>query len=161
MILESHKMLAIDMPVITEEKHFVAMYPSCGVHLVVFLWKFYVSTGMPWPCSANRLFFIWPKSWGWNSSWTRVDNKGEKRVSNALYALCKMSAENHLLGIQKLTNESARFKWYVVHGCGLECTLTQAWFRLKMLADNNIKRVFMKILAQNSQKTPLFFTICI
>ena len=49
----------------------------------------------------------------------------------------------------------------VRRGCGLECKLTQARFRLKTLADiyNNIKRAFMKILAQNSQKTPLFFTI--
>ena len=45
----------------------------------------------------------------------RVNNKErEKRVSNTLYAPYKMSAENHASGIQKLTNESAHFKWYVV-----------------------------------------------
>ena len=44
-------------------------------------------------------------------------------------------------------------------GCGLDCKLTQAQFRLKTLADNNIKRAFMKILAQNYIKRTLFFTI--
>ena len=36
--------------------------------------------------------------------------KEEKRVSNALYALCKMFSESHVPGIQTLTNESAGFK---------------------------------------------------
>ena len=30
-------MLVIDMRVATEGKHFVAMYASCGLHLIVFL----------------------------------------------------------------------------------------------------------------------------
>ena len=30
----------------------------------------------------------------------RVDNEEKKRVSNALYALCKMSTEGHVPGIQ-------------------------------------------------------------
>ena len=37
---------------------------------------------------------------------SRVYNKEEKRVSNALYALCKMFSESHTPGIQTLTNES-------------------------------------------------------
>ena len=44
----------------------------------------------------------------------RVDNKREKRVSNALYALCKISAESHAPGVQKYTNENIQFKWYIV-----------------------------------------------
>ena len=44
----------------------------------------------------------------------RVNNKEGKRVSNALYTPYKMFSESHTPGIQKLTNESARFKWYVV-----------------------------------------------
>ena len=35
-------------------------------------------------------------------------------MSNALYALYRTSAESHVPGIQKLTNESARIKWYVM-----------------------------------------------
>ena len=43
---------------------------------------------------------------------SRVNNK-EKRVSNVLYALCTlMHAESNVPGIQKLTNESAQFKWH-------------------------------------------------
>ena len=34
----------------------------------------------------------------------RVYNKEEKRVSNTLYALCKMFSESHAPGIQTLTN---------------------------------------------------------
>ena len=45
---------------------------------------------------------------------SRVYNKEEKRVSNALYALCKMFSESHAPGIQTLTNESARFKYLIV-----------------------------------------------
>ena len=43
---------------------------------------------------------------------SRVYNREEKRVSNALYALCKMLmfSESHMPGIQTLTNENARFK---------------------------------------------------
>ena len=44
----------------------------------------------------------------------RVNNKEGKRVSNALYTPYKMFSENHAPGIQKLTNQSARFEWYVV-----------------------------------------------
>ena len=44
----------------------------------------------------------------------RVNNKGGKRVSNALYVPYKMFSESHAPGIQKLTNESARFKWHIV-----------------------------------------------
>ena len=44
----------------------------------------------------------------------RVNNKEEKRVSNALYTPYKMFSESHAPGIQKSTNQSARFKWYVV-----------------------------------------------
>ena len=48
----------------------------------------------------------------------------------------------------------------VRHGCGLECKLMQALFRLKTLADNNnMKQAFMKNVAQNSRKTPLLFTV--
>ena len=36
--------------------------------------------------------------------------KEGKRVSNALYGLCKMFSESHAPGIQILTNQSARFK---------------------------------------------------
>ena len=46
-----------------------------------------------------------------NAQTARVNNR---RVSNVLYALYKMSAESHVPGIQKLTNESTRFKWYVM-----------------------------------------------
>ena len=45
---------------------------------------------------------------------SRVYNKEEKRVSNALYAVCKMFSESHVPGIQTLTNESARFKYLIV-----------------------------------------------
>ena len=45
---------------------------------------------------------------------SRVNNKERKRVSNALYTPYEMFSESHAPGIQKLTNESARFKWYVV-----------------------------------------------
>ena len=45
---------------------------------------------------------------------SRVNNKEEKRVSNALYSPYKMFTESHVPGIQKWTNQSARFKWYVV-----------------------------------------------
>ena len=34
-------------------------------------------------------------------------------MSNALHAQCKRSAESHAPRIQKSTNESARFKWYM------------------------------------------------
>ena len=44
----------------------------------------------------------------------RVNNKEGKRASNALYTLYKMFLESHAPGIQKLTNESAQFKCYVV-----------------------------------------------
>ena len=44
----------------------------------------------------------------------RINNKEGKRVSNALYTPYKMFSESHTSGIQKLTNESARFKWYIV-----------------------------------------------
>ena len=44
----------------------------------------------------------------------RVNNKEGKRVSNALYTPCKMFSESHAPGIQKLTNESTRFKLYIV-----------------------------------------------
>ena len=44
----------------------------------------------------------------------RVNNKERKRVSNVLYTPYEMFSESHAPGIQKLTNESARFKWYVV-----------------------------------------------
>ena len=44
---------------------------------------------------------------------SRVGNR-EKRVSNVLYALCRMSAESNMPGIQKFTNESSRFKWHVM-----------------------------------------------
>ena len=40
----------------------------------------------------------------------RVNNKEGKRISNALYTPCKMFSENYAPGIQKLTNESTRFK---------------------------------------------------
>ncbi len=40
----------------------------------------------------------------------RINNKEGKRVSNALYTPYKMFSESHAPGIQKLTNESARFK---------------------------------------------------
>ena len=33
---------------------------------------------------------------------------------NALYTPYKMFSESHAPGIQKLTNESAQFKWYFV-----------------------------------------------
>ena len=45
---------------------------------------------------------------------SRVNNKERNRVLNALYTPYKMFSESHAPGIQKLTNESARFKWYVV-----------------------------------------------
>ena len=35
-----------------------------------------------------------------------IHNKEEKRVSNVLYALCKMFSESHAPGIQTLTNEN-------------------------------------------------------
>ena len=44
----------------------------------------------------------------------RVYNKEEKRVSNALYAPCKMFSESHAPGIQTLTNENARFKYIII-----------------------------------------------
>ena len=37
-----------------------------------------------------------------------------RELSNALYTPYKMFSESHAPGIQKLTNQSARFKWYVV-----------------------------------------------
>ena len=40
---------------------------------------------------------------------SRVNNKEGKRVSNALYTPYKMFSESHAPGIQKLTNQSARF----------------------------------------------------
>ena len=39
----------------------------------------------------------------------RVCNKEEKRVTNTLYALCRMFSESHLPGIQTLTTESTWF----------------------------------------------------
>ena len=45
---------------------------------------------------------------------TRVNNKEGKRVSNSLYTPYKMFSDSHVPGIKKLTNQSARFKWYVV-----------------------------------------------
>ena len=44
----------------------------------------------------------------------RENNKEGKRVSNALYTPYKMFSESHAPGIQKLTNESAGFKWHIV-----------------------------------------------
>ena len=44
----------------------------------------------------------------------RVNIKEGKRVSNALYTPYKMFSESYVPEIQKLTDESARFKWYVV-----------------------------------------------
>ncbi len=41
---------------------------------------------------------------------TRVNNKKGKRVSNVLCTRVRCFRENHTPGIQKLTNESARFK---------------------------------------------------
>ena len=49
-----------------------------------------------------------------NKILSRVTNKEGKRVSNALYTPHEMFSESHAPGIQKLTNESAPFKWYVV-----------------------------------------------
>ena len=43
-----------------------------------------------------------------------INNKEEKRVSNALYTPYKMFSESHAPGIQKSTNQSARFTWYIV-----------------------------------------------
>ena len=45
---------------------------------------------------------------------TRVYNKEEKRVSNMLYAPCKMFSESHTPGIQTLTYESVRFKCLIM-----------------------------------------------
>ena len=45
---------------------------------------------------------------------TRVYNKEEKRVLNALYGPCKMFSESHASGIQILTNESTRFKYKIM-----------------------------------------------
>ena len=42
------------------------------------------------------------------------NNKEGKRVLNVLYALCKMFSEDHAPGIQRLTNENARFKYLIV-----------------------------------------------
>ena len=39
--------------------------------------------------------------------YTRVYSKEEKRVSNVLYAPCKVFSESHMPGIQTLANESA------------------------------------------------------
>ena len=41
-------------------------------------------------------------------------SKEDKRVSNALYALCKMFSESHVPGIQIMTNESVRFKYLIL-----------------------------------------------
>ena len=41
-------------------------------------------------------------------------NKEEKRVSNALHALCKMFSESRTPGIQTLTHENAQFKYLIV-----------------------------------------------
>ena len=43
-----------------------------------------------------------------------IRNKEEKRVSNVLYALCKMFSESHTPGIQTLTNEKTRFNYLIV-----------------------------------------------
>ena len=45
---------------------------------------------------------------------TMFVRKEGKRVSNALYGLCKMFLESHAQGIQMLTNQSTRFKWPIV-----------------------------------------------
>ena len=45
---------------------------------------------------------------------SRVYNKEEKRVLNALYAPCKMFLESHMPRIQTLTNESAQFKYIIM-----------------------------------------------
>ena len=42
------------MRVATEGKHFVAMYASCGLHLIGFLETF--MSVQAWPCSVNGVF---------------------------------------------------------------------------------------------------------
>ena len=45
---------------------------------------------------------------------SKINDKEGKRVSNVLYTPNKIFSESHVPGIQKLTNESTQFKWYVV-----------------------------------------------
>ena len=56
-----------------------------------------------------------------------VYNKEEKRVSNTLYATCKMFLESHAPGIQTLTNESVR---PLFHNCGysFKCKQTRVQY---------------------------------
>ena len=77
--------------------------------------------------------------------------KEEKRVLNALYALCKMFLESHVPGIQTLTNKNARFKYLII---GVASSANK-WER-------GIKQKFQKNAIQNkcsTRKTPLLFIV--
>ena len=95
---------------------------------------------------------------------SRVNNKERKRVSNELYTPYEMFSESHAPGIKKSTNESARFKWYIV---GVASSASQreaistesasrSQYETSVREESSIKLMKGASILLNSKKNQLF-----
>ena len=76
-----------------------------------------------------------------------------------LYTPYKKFLENHAPGIQKLTNKSTRFKWYIVGGSRVQANASRSQYKTSVHEESSIKHMKNSSILHSSKKNQVYSTL--